>query len=81
MNAPRAIHRVVAGRAERVERRVRQLERDALLGQARRHAAQPEAHDLADLGLGQRLEDDELVDAVQELGLEVLADLRAPVTD
>ena len=41
-----------------------------LVGQALLHAAELDAHNVAELVLAQRVEDDELVDAVQELGPE-----------
>ncbi len=56
-----------------VFRCLRQLELDAAVGHAFAHFVGEEVDDLFELGLCERLEDDELVDAVEELGPEVLA--------
>ncbi len=49
----------------------------ALLLQARHHAPQPQPHNVLHLLGAQRLKDDELVHAVDELGAKVLAHLRS----
>ncbi len=58
---------------EMVDQRLIESERHALAGGAARHAIELQADDVADLLLTQRMEDDDLVDAVEELGPEVAA--------
>ncbi len=52
---------------EMVDQRLIESERHALAGGAARHAIELQADDVADLLLAQRMEDDDLVDAVEEL--------------
>ena len=52
-----------------------ELEGDAAIGQELVQAAQLDVDDLAQVDLGQRAEDHHVVDAVQELGAEELAQL------
>src|SRR5262245_5779725 len=70
---PCAVRRVPAGLGEVLLRRVGQLEGQAPLGEARPQPSELEVDDLADLLTGERLELDDLVDPVQELGPEGLA--------
>ena len=51
--------------------RVGQLERNLAIGQQAANVFQAQLDDLHQLLLAQRPEDDDVVDAVQELGLEV----------
>lgn len=52
--------------------RLGDFEVDVAFGQARAHLVQEQVGDHCELGLGERLEDDDLVDAVEELGAEGL---------
>jgi hypothetical protein len=77
----RAVGRVVAEVAEQRAGVVGQLERDAALGDALDDVLDLETDDLADLLAGQRLELDDVVEAVDELGLEVRLSARAAAGD
>src|SRR5262245_2895927 len=68
-----AVGRVPAGLGEVLLGGVGQLEAQAALGEAVAEPRQLELHDLADLLPRQRLELDDLVDPVEELGPERLA--------
>ena len=63
--------RVVALREEQVFCRVGELERDLAIGQQAANVFEPQLDDLDQLLFAERAEDDDVVDAVQELGLEV----------
>ena len=52
---------------------VGQLEDDVLLGQPLGQVGDQQVDDLLEVGLGQGVEDDDLVDPVEELGPEVRA--------
>ena len=54
-------------------RRRRQLQHEVVLGQPLLQVGQQQVHDRRQLGLGQRVEDDDLVDPVQELRPELHA--------
>ena len=69
----RAVDRVVAGVREVLERRVGELDLDLALRQPRPQPAELDLDDLLELLARQAVEDDDLVDAVEELGPEVLA--------
>ena len=75
LERPRAVRRIPALLGEQLLRLVRDLELDPPL---REPLAQPRELQLDDVGellARQRLEDDDLVDAVQELGPEAVAQL------
>ncbi len=65
--------RLVAFFREMVDQRLIEGERHALAGGVAGHTIELQADDMADLLLAQRMEDDDLVDAVEELGAEVSA--------
>ena len=65
-----AVHRVVAELAELVARGVGELDGDPALGDPRDQPADLDVDDVAQLLLGQRVELDDVVEAVDELGLE-----------
>src|SRR5215216_627984 len=67
-----AVDRVVALLDEQVLGGVGELERDLALAQAAHEAGELDLDDLAQLLLRERVEDDDLVDAVDELRREVL---------
>ncbi len=67
--------RVEADLDELVLRGIRQLHRHVAVEQALAEALREQAHDLAELLLVQLREDDDVVDAVEELGLEVPLEL------
>ena len=60
--------RVVALLDEELARVVRELDDGAVLGHLLTHALHQQIDDLEDLGTLELVEDDDLVDAVQELG-------------
>jgi len=68
----RAVDRIVAALGEVVARLVRQFDFDLALGQPFAQPAHLNIDDLAQLILCQRMEHHNLVDAVEELGPEVL---------
>src|SRR5699024_1640117 len=68
-----AEHRVVALRGELLEGAGGEVEDDASLVEPVLKLPQLDARDVAHLLPGQRLEDDDVVDAVEELGPELLA--------
>ena len=76
LQRPGAVRRIPARLGERFLRRVRQLERDAPLGEPVAQPFELELDDLRDLVARERLELDDLVDAVQELRPEPVAKLR-----
>src|SRR5690606_32121670 len=69
----RAEFRLVAFLREVVDQRLIEGERHALAGGVAGHTIELQADDMADLFLAQRVEDDDFVDAVDELGAEVSA--------
>ena len=73
---PGAHGRVVALLDEQLARVVRQLDDDAVLAHLLADALHHQVDDLEDLDLLELVEDDDLVDAVQELGPEHLLELR-----
>ena len=66
----RAVHRVVAELAELVAGGVGELDAHAALGDPRDQQADLDVDDVAQLLLGERVELDDVVEAVDELGLE-----------
>ena len=74
---PRAIDRVVALARQVGEGRIGHPQAQARLRQPPREARHQEPDDLAQLRLAERPEDDDLVDAVEELRPEVVAQLLA----
>ena len=71
LERPGAVRRVVAQVAEQRPRRVGQLDLDVALADPLDQALDLQVDDLADLLAGQRLELDDVVEAVDELGPEV----------
>ena len=67
----RAEIRIVAFGEEQLFRGVGELERNLAVGQQAAHVFEPQLDDLDQLLFAQRAEDDDVVDAVQELGPEV----------
>ena len=65
--------RLVAFFRKMVDQRLIEGEHHALAGGVAGHTIELQADDMADLLLAQRMEDDDLVDAVEELGAEVSA--------
>ena len=76
---PRPVDRVVALPREVAERGIGHFQVHAGLGQPALHAGGQQSDDLAQLRLVERPEDDDLVDAVEELRPEVLAELEPDV--
>src|SRR6187551_1256506 len=74
---PRAVQRVVALPREQRERGIGHLEGEARLRHPSLDVRHEQPDDLAQLRLVERLEDDDLVDAVEELRPEVVAELEA----
>src|SRR4051794_808676 len=71
----RAVHRVVALARDERARRLGDLEREPPVAKAGADAGELQVDDLLDLLQGERLEEDDLVDAVEELGPEAGAQL------
>src|SRR3954447_16957485 len=71
----RAVDRVVALARDERARRLGDLEREPPVGEAGAGAGELEVDDLLDLLEGERLEEDDLVDAVEELGAEARSQL------
>src|SRR5215472_15257223 len=71
LEGPRAVVRVVARLGEQVLGLRRELELDASLAEQPLHALELDLDDALDLRAAELVVDDDLVDAVQELGLEV----------
>src|SRR5256886_6571276 len=69
-----AVDRVVAALGEIVLRAVGELERETAVGEATAEPRELQVDDLSHLGARERVEDDDVVDPVQELGTEVLAE-------
>ena len=78
LERPGAVGRIPARLGDQLLRRVGQLEREPALGEPRAQPRELELDDLAELLARQRLELDDLVDPVQELGPEELAQLPRP---
>ena len=72
---PRAVVLVEALRDEEVDGGLVELERDALLLEAHFHFRELEVHDALQVCVGERVEDHQLVEAVEELRAEVSLDL------
>src|SRR5688572_7808578 len=72
LERPRAVHRVVSGFAQPVERRVVEHEREIAIEQAAFQVHELDVDDGADLLLPQRMEYADVVDTVDELRTEVL---------
>src|SRR5436853_5511722 len=68
------VDRVVAALGQMLLGAVGEVERQVPVGQASLEPRELEVDDLAHVGARQRVEDDDVVDAVQELGPEVLAE-------
>ena len=66
-----AVRRIVPGVRQPLARRIRHVERDAAFGQTRGHLRHLDVHDAAELVPGQRMEDHQLVETVDELRLEL----------
>src|SRR5262245_734636 len=75
LEGARAVHRVVAALGEPVLRAVGQLERELAVLEALGESGELDVEDGPDLGLIQGVEDDDVVDAIEELGPEVTAQL------
>ena len=73
LERPRAVHRVVAAVRQIVARGVGEVEGEVAVGQPLLEPAELDVDDLPDVVALERVEDDDVVDAVQELGAEVLA--------
>jgi len=73
LERPRTVDRIVSFLDDEVTRFVGQLDPELPLFQAAEQRRQLNVDDLADLGPPERVEEDDVVDAVQELGLEMLA--------
>ena len=73
LERPRAVGRVVARLGQEVARPVGEAQRQPALGQHPVEPAQLDLHDLAQVGPRQAVERHDLVDAVQELRRERLA--------
>ena len=73
LQRPRTVDRVEALPGEELLRRVRELELDLALGQAGPKSTQLDVDDLLDVVSTERIEDHDLVDTVEELRAEVLA--------
>src|SRR5579864_1341965 len=71
----RAEVRIVPLREQQFFRAIGQFERDLALGEQATYVFQPQLDDLHQLLLAQRTEDDDVIDAVQELWLEVRMEL------
>ena len=71
----RTVLQVAAVFADELHRRIVQRKLDAPLGQPRADLRHQQPRDLLDLALGERMEHDDLVHAVQELRPEDLPDL------
>src|SRR5699024_8242891 len=68
-------HSIVAALGEQVLRRIRDLDLHALVGKTAIEALEEEVDDLDDLFHAQLREHDRVIDAVEELGAEVLLEL------
>ncbi len=77
LERPRAERRIVAFLGEHALRLGRHLERDLALGEQLLEPRELEVDDLLDLLGAERVEDDDVVDAVEELGLERAAAARS----
>src|SRR3712207_3165517 len=71
LERPRAVGRVVAEVAEQLLRGVGERDRDAAAGDPRQHAVGLQLDDLAQVLAPERVELDDVVEAVDELGPEV----------
>ncbi len=71
----RSVHGIVSGLDEVPFRRVRKLECNAPVRQTMAHAPQLNVRDLGELFFIQRVEYDDLVHAIEELGAEMLPQL------
>ena len=72
LQRPRAVNRIVAFARDQCLGGIGQLERDLLLLETFRQAAQLDLDDLLQVLLVQPVEDDDLVDAIQKLRPEML---------
>src|SRR5439155_21243354 len=70
----RPVDRVIAALGQVLLGAVGEVERQVAVGQAGLEPRELEVDDLAHVGARQRVEDDDVVDAVEELGPEVLAE-------
>src|SRR5687768_2578905 len=74
LERPRAVHRVVSRFAQPIERRIVEHEREIAIEQAAFQVHELDVDDGADLLLSERMENADVVDAVDELRTEVLLD-------